>query len=774
MSEDPSQISFDMDERVPEILNNYPDYQNSSIISQDNLDKSNDKVFLCKKCNKIPKLRFFINKNIEYICECQDSPKFLLIEEIFELIYDKSDFENIKFKCQIHNEEYFAFKLCDKCVDEYIIQMDKEKNFTYKKIVGDIEYINQKLNKLNDNINTISYQNIKKKPENNIEQKNKNNYYTYNEKSKEIEIFNNQNSDINDNTNIKDVLDNNYINLFNLITNDFKEYPNINHFEVIRNIEKFVTFIYGEFNDINLNYKFMEEDIKDNSTKLFGKKFVENNKDNCFLIIKDKLFDLCEFLSLSDIFQNMDIKFPLELDIKLIIRKRKKIKDLSYMFSGISTITSKSNFTNFNFETITDISCMFYNCSKLENLPDISNFDTSKVINMSSIFYKCSSIKHLPDISKWNTNSVNSMSYMFYKCSLLNQLPDISKWNTKNVWNMSYMFYKCSSIKEIPDISKWDIISVYNMNYMFSECSALSKFPNISKWNPENIQNFDNMFKNCKSILNLPYLSSFIKNIDSHNNDTSDEEIISIQNNDIVFIKYFKLIYDYFFHICNIKKLLFYYFFIIIIALLFVFIYIGPFLPLYNSFNLNNCFNNPIDYFNLESHINISNIEKILSFTNSSFTENYENKEYSIKKISNFTYINENLMIKSDIYFYKIYNIIIAIIFFFNIIILIFIFFNNKYKYFYLPNSAILLILLFSFNLISIIIEILDYNLNKKLSDSIKKYYNEIKNLFHIQTPEDNFDDKIFMDSSDIILSYIIISVLANALIIILCRKMLT
>ena len=75
-----------------------------------------------------------------------------------------------------------------------------------------------------------------------------------------------------------------------MITNDFKEYPNINHFEVIRNIEKFVTFIYGEFNDINLNYKFMEEDIKDNSTKLFGKNFVKNNKDNCFLIIKDKLF----------------------------------------------------------------------------------------------------------------------------------------------------------------------------------------------------------------------------------------------------------------------------------------------------------------------------------------------------------------------------------------------------------------------------------------------------------------------------------------------------
>jgi surface protein len=199
--------------------------------------------------------------------------------------------------------------------------------------------------------------------------------------------------------------------------------------------------------------------------------------------------------------------------IRINIKHERKDEDLSELF-----YISENNIDS------------RYNCIKEINF--IRFFDKS-IEDMSYMFYKCSSLTKIK-FSEFHSNNVKNMSHMFFGCSSLLSV-ELTKFNTKNVWNMSYMFYKCSSIKEIPDISKWDIISVYNMNYMFSECSALSKFPNISKWNPENIQNFDGMFKNCKSILNLPYLSSFIKNIDSHNNDTSDEEIISIQNNLLLF-----------------------------------------------------------------------------------------------------------------------------------------------------------------------------------------------------------------------------------------------
>ena len=91
-----------------------------------------------------------------------------------------------------------------------------------------------------------------------------------------------------------------------------------------------------------------------------------------------------------------------------------------------------------------------YNNKKLSiKLKGINN-----VTNMSYMFSGCSSLLSLPDISKLNTNNVIDMCQMFYKCSSLSSLPDISKWNTNNVINMSFMFMECSSLLSLPDISK--------------------------------------------------------------------------------------------------------------------------------------------------------------------------------------------------------------------------------------------------------------------------------------------------------------------------------
>ena len=73
------------------------------------------------------------------------------------------------------------------------------------------------------------------------------------------------------------------------------------------------------------------------------------------------------------------------------------------------------------------------------------------VTNMSYMFSGYSSLSNLPDISKWNTNKVKKISWMLFECSSLSNLPDISKWNTNNVTNMSYMFYGCSKSLKIPD-----------------------------------------------------------------------------------------------------------------------------------------------------------------------------------------------------------------------------------------------------------------------------------------------------------------------------------
>jgi len=96
--------------------------------------------------------------------------------------------------------------------------------------------------------------------------------------------------------------------------------------------------------------------------RIFGSKFIENNKNKCKIIIDNKELEIAE-----------------EYNIKINNNNKLQIK-----LKGIDNVT-----------------------------------------NMSYMFYGCSLLLSLPDISKWNTNIITKMSYMFYGCSSLSSLPDI-------------------------------------------------------------------------------------------------------------------------------------------------------------------------------------------------------------------------------------------------------------------------------------------------------------------------------------------------------------
>ena len=176
-------------------------------------------------------------------------------------------------------------------------------------------------------------------------------------------------------------------------------------------------------------------DKYENEIQLFGKNFVINNKDNCYLIIEGQKYDICS-------------KWKLDKN-----QKKKNILE-------IILIETK---------TITNMSVMFCGCNSLTNLPDISKWDTKNVTNMSYMFYKCSSLTNLPDISIWNTKNVTNMSFMFSECSSLTNLPDISKWDIKNVTNASYMFYNFKSLKNL-ELFSFNDAKTNNMEYMFYNC----------------------------------------------------------------------------------------------------------------------------------------------------------------------------------------------------------------------------------------------------------------------------------------------------------------
>ena len=257
----------------------------------------------------------------------------------------------------------------------------------------------------------------------------------------------------------------------------------------------------NKLNQMNIQYEIPQNE---DSVELFGKKFVENNKENCYLLIDDprKKTELCRQLIL-----NKNQKCNKIIEIKLI--EVKKISDMSYMFYGCSSLINLSDISEWDTKNVTNLSYMFSWCKSLNNIADISNWDTSKVTNMSYMFSGCKSLQKLPDISNWNTSNVTNMSYMFSGCISLQKLPDISNWDTKNVNNISDIFSLCNSLKYLPDISKWDTKSMKNMSYMFNGCKSLKSLPDISKWDTKNLKDISYMFTLCNSLKNIPDISKW-------------------------------------------------------------------------------------------------------------------------------------------------------------------------------------------------------------------------------------------------------------------------
>ena len=261
-------------------------------------------------------------------------------------------------------------------------------------------------------------------------------------------------------------------------------------------------------NEFILNYDF---DYIKSGKKLFGTKFVEKNKDKCFLLIEDEIFELCEIYKMKN-----ESEENTEKEIKVKLIQNEVITDLSYMFNDCDSIVNLPDISELNTSNITNMSYLFYNCKSLKLLPDISKWDMSLVTDISYMFYNCKSLVKLPDISNWNTNNLLDINNMFSECSSLISIPDISKWKTNNIKNMSYLFYNCNNLKNLPDISNWDLSNVSTLKSMFSGCTSIESLPEIIKWDFSNISDISYMFYECESLKYLPDFTKWkINNVQS-------------------------------------------------------------------------------------------------------------------------------------------------------------------------------------------------------------------------------------------------------------------
>ena len=373
--------------------------------------------YTCNRCNYFPIISFIDKEKIKWCCQndCENNNKIILIQDVFNYITPMTN--NINYiKCKMHkrlydlyceeykrNRCYFCQKKCydkghnlihnnnpktfnkasfivKKIKEAKTINLEKQKN-----IKESIEQLDEsdniptvRLLPDNDNKNLYNKIPVNMSDVNNIE-KNPTSIEVLMEKQKE-----------------KEIEDENEENLFffiNIILYDYINYPNYSHIENINNIEKIIIKYYCN-ERIYLEYRPSSESNK--STKIFGDKFVEKNKNNCNLIIQGEVIELVSSINFCDYYKDIQISnLKGNLQVILVIKDYNQIIDMSYMFYEASSLVFLKYNSIFNTDKVTNMSYMFYNCTSLKSLPCISQFKMDNVINISYMFYGCISLKSL-------------------------------------------------------------------------------------------------------------------------------------------------------------------------------------------------------------------------------------------------------------------------------------------------------------------------------------------------------------------------------------------
>ena len=119
-----------------------------------------------------------------------------------------------------------------------------------------------------------------------------------------------------------------------------------------------IIYDYNKSKDINIDIEYKEEVKKEigetiSREKLFGERFVKNNKNKCKMIINGKKKKICSYLPNYHKYLNKD-----KLKIKLIIIKN--ISDISYMFSGCLSLVSLPDISKMNLNSLKNIKGIFF------------------------------------------------------------------------------------------------------------------------------------------------------------------------------------------------------------------------------------------------------------------------------------------------------------------------------------------------------------------------------------------------------------------------------
>jgi len=550
------------------------DFSNTQIINTSNIvcnickvknlgNIENNEFYKCLDCKKNLCLLCKLNHDSNHNVISYEQKNYICLNHGEQLAkYCKQCHLNICFLCEEDhiNHEIISFSMPNmKDTKNRLLEIKTEIE-SLKSKVEDI--INQMTNRLNEIIKFLDiYYGISNDILNNFEKKNRN--YQILENIKEIRVNNEifgRLKNINKMKNFNELT----FNINDLYTKIYNS-ENIEDINILNNqystLSTNLTFD-ERLNQMNIIYQI---DKIDDYMIIFNEIFVENNKNNCYLIIDNQQKELCSLTKL-----NKKQKKNNTLEIKLI--ETKTITNMSYMFDSCNSLISLPDISKWDTKDVTDMSYMFYNCNSLELLPDISKWDIRNVINMSYMFSNCSSLKSIPDIDNWQVNknlkkekmfegfkltkiprkfadlnlitiiynvdkkmdSINIFGSDFVRINCNNcyllidgkefKLSEKLKLNqrqkekntlevklveTSTIIDMSNIFNGCNSLIYLPNIYEWNTKYIKKMAGIFLNCNSLKSFPDISKWDTKNVTNMSYMFYNYNSLKSLPDISKW-------------------------------------------------------------------------------------------------------------------------------------------------------------------------------------------------------------------------------------------------------------------------
>ena len=503
------------------------------------------------KCSICKNNQYFYNDKM-YICSCNKYICPLCVNT-----HDKSHYKilynEITYKCR-HNKEFCSYcfdcnkNLCEKCEAEHI---KKHKIMIYKSIFPN----ENKLNKIKEEIDD----NIKKIKQYKMEIEKLSNFYK------------------NNITNLINDLDE-YIFLGDYFINSIN---NIKNYETIKNLINFYNFKFkgiDEFLNDNFKNKYKRIfDLIDNKKnelimtyknkgeiKLFGEKFVETNKDKCFLLINNN--------NISDISLYMNFKKIKDKQIKINLIEEKAITSMSFMFHYCPTLTSITDNSKWDAKNIKYLDYMFFHCPSLTNIPDISKWNLSSLVSMTNMIFDCKKLVNIRGVGKlnnnnikkikenvvydnivkdpikWNINTFTVIQNEIDNYKKLAYFINFSKFNNKikktnemtlvydNISNKNKVqlfghtfvtienqrncimkinndiipldeFYENKNNINRLTVTLIEVGIIDDMSWMFSECKLLSPLSDFSKWDTYHVTNMRGMFYNCESLVSLPDIS---------------------------------------------------------------------------------------------------------------------------------------------------------------------------------------------------------------------------------------------------------------------------